>query len=130
MKKIILLTLFIPFLFSCSESVEKKIIGKWQVERAEFSTGEVLEKPDMFIVFTSSSYTVYTKRRASFVLDYKVKKDYISHYLETYVNGKKQGERLYFSGDDNFRLELSDMLNGKKIELKYYLNRIKEEAEK
>ena len=113
-------------LFSCTSasSLQRKLIGKWQVDKAEFSTGEVLNNPDMLIVFTKNKYTVYTNGKENFSLSFKVKKDYISYYIETFWKGKKQGERLYFDGNDKVRLELSDELNGKKIELKYFLKRI------
>ena len=124
---VLLLSVFL----SCSspKSVQKKLIGKWKVELAEFSTGEVIKEPDMIIEFLQDEYIVYTKGEENFSLYYQVKKDYISYYLETFWKGKKQGERLYFDGNDNISLELSDELNGKKIELKYYLVRIKEKDE-
>ena len=120
--------LFSVFL-SCSspKSVHIKLIGRWKVELAEFSTGETVKNPDMILEFLQDEYIVYTKGKENFSLHYQVKKDYISYYLETFWRGKKQGERLYFDGDDNMSLELSDELNGQKIELKYYLVRIKED---
>jgi uncharacterized membrane protein YtjA (UPF0391 family) len=122
----IFILLFSISLFSCSSasSLQRKLIGKWNVEKAHFSTGEVLNNPDMLIVFTKNKYTVYTNGKENFSLSFKVKKDYISYYIETFWKGKKQGERLYFDDDDNVRLELSDELNGKKIDLKYFLKRI------
>ena len=89
----------------------------------------MIKDPDMIIEFLTDEYIVYTKGEENFSLDYQVKKDYISFYLETFWKGKKQGERLYFDGDDNCSLELSDELNGRKIELKYYLARIKEKED-
>ena len=123
--------LLISVVLSCSspKSVHRKLIGKWKVELAEFSTGEVIKDPDMIMEFLQDEYIVYTKGEENFSLYYQVKKDYISFYLETFWKGKKQGERLYFDGDDNLSLELTDELNGKKIELKYYLVRIKEKDE-
>ena len=132
-KNIILIFLITAALLSVScsssKSVNKKLIGRWKVELAEFSTGEVVKDPDMIIEFTQDIYTVYTKGRKNFSLSYEVKKDYISYYIETFWKGKKQGERLSFDGDDNLKLELNDELNGIKIELKYYLKRIKEEKD-
>ena len=113
---------------SCSsvKSVHKKLIGRWKVELAEFSTGEVVKDPDMIIEFLHDEYIVYTKGEENFAMYYQVKKDYISYYIETFWKGKKKGERLYFDGNDNLSLELSDELNGVKIDLKYYMVRIKE----
>ena len=123
--------IILMLLASCStpEKVHKKLIGKWKVELAEFSTGEIIKDPEMVIVFEDTRYTVFTKGKENFSLDYKVKKDYISFYLETFWKGRKQGERLYFDNDDKISLELTDELNGVKIKLKYYLDRIKEEED-
>lgn len=120
----------ILLLTSCSTAtIGKKLIGKWKVEEAVFSTGEVLKNPDMMLIFSKSSYSVFTKGKLSFSLDYQVKKDFISHYIETYQNDRKTGERIYFRSDDRMHMELSDYLNGNKIDLKYYMSRIKEEEE-
>ena len=117
---------------SCSSvnSVHKKLIGRWKVELAEFSTGEVLKDPDMVIEFLHDEYIVYTKGEENFALYYQVKKDYISYYIETLWKGQKKGERLYFDGNDNLSLELTEELNGVKINLKYYMVRIKEQKDK
>ena len=127
--KFVIISVIIFTTGSCSSagSVHKKLIGKWKVELAEFSTGETVKDPDMIIEFLDTEYIVYTKGEENFSLHYQVKKDYISFYLETFWKGQKQGERLHFDGDDNLSLELSDELNGVRIDLKYYLVRIVED---
>lgn len=69
-KNIILIFLITAVLLSVScsssKSVNKKLIGRWKVELAEFSTGEVVKDPDMIIEFTQDIYTVYTKGKKKF----------------------------------------------------------------
>ncbi|MDX9801758.1 MAG: hypothetical protein RBT69_10535 [Spirochaetia bacterium] len=122
----IVIALFLTGISSCSSAIEKKLVGKWKVTEAHLPSGQILKNPDMKIVFTKSSFTIYTNGKLNLALDYKVKKDFVGYYIETSSDKKLQGQRLEFADNDSLSLELSDYIGGQPVELKYYLKRIVE----
>ncbi len=111
-------------ILSCSSAIQKKLAGKWQVTEAHLPNGQVIKNPDMRIVFTRSSFTIYTNGKMNLALDYKVKKDFVGYYIETSSDRKIQGQRLEFTDNDSLSLELSDYIGGQPVKLTYYLKRI------
>lgn len=111
-------------ILSCSSAVQKKLAGKWQVTEAHLPNGQILKNPDMRIVFTRSSFTIYTNGKMNLALDYKVKKDFVGYYIETSSDRKIQGQRIEFADNDTLSLEMSDYIGGQPVKLTYYLKRI------
>ena len=129
MKRIsVLLVISFFTICSCSESsIKQNLMGEWEVERIEVSTGEVLEDLDMRFIFTRSKYSVHANGKQSFNLDYEIQKDETSYFIVTTWQGEQHGERFYILEPGRIRFELYDYFNGHRLDMKYYLKKIQED---